>query len=199
MRVLRRSITTFAAAVAIATVAAATLVTGAGAVTAAPCTIAATSANWRAVLGHESTAARARARAKGYVEIGYKGTKVENRGCGDYAIVIESPAFSRFSVRHAFALEYLDAKLYVSFSRPATVATKPGDVNVVFGHRPTLATAVKLLTAAAARGWRETDIVYVGPRNWTVVWPGVPGASAEKVVQDTMKAGFEVELELAVP
>lgn len=196
---LRRSLTTLAATVVVATVAAAALATGAGAVTAAPCTIAPTSANWRAVLGHEPTAARARAKAKGYVAIGYKGAKVENRGCGDYAVVIESPTFSRFSVRHAFALEYAVAKLYVSFSPPAKVATKPGDVNVVFGHLPTLAAAVKLLTAAAARGWRETDIVYAGPRNWTVVWPGVPGASSEKVVQDTMKAGFEVELELASP
>ena len=165
----------------------------------AGCRVTVTSANWRTVLGHEPTAARANALVKKLVTTGYKGTKTENRGCGDYAVVIESPEFSKFSVRKAFALETAKAKLIVSFARPANTAGKPGDVIVVFGHRPTLAAAAALLKQVAARGWRETDVAYVGPGDWKVVWPGVPGASAEQIVQDTLKAGFQVELELATP
>ena len=46
-------------------------------------------------------------------------------------------------------------------------------------------------------GWRETDIGYAGPHDWTVVWPGVPGAKADQIVKDTQKLGYNVELELA--
>ena len=164
---------------------------------AAGCRVTVASHNWRAVLGHEPTAARAKATAKRFLASGYKGTKAENRGCGDYAVVIESPEFSKFSVRSAFALENAKAKLVVSFARPSGTAVKPGEVIVVFGHSSTLAAAVTLLKKVAAMGWRETDVAYGGPGDWTVVWPGVPGARADQIVQDTRKAGFQVELELA--
>ena len=188
---------TLVAAVSLVAASFATAAAATDTATTASCRVALTTVNWRAVLGHESTAARAKAKAKQFVATGYKGTKAENRGCGDYAIVIESPEFSKYTVRNAFALEYAKAKLFVSFARPATLFTKPGEVNVVFGHRPTLAKAVTLLAKASAQGWRETDIVYGGPGDWKAVWLGVPGAIAEQVVQDTVKAGFEVELELA--
>ena len=164
---------------------------------AASCRVTVPSRNWRAILGHEPTAARANATAKRFLASGYKGTKVENRGCGDYAVVIESPEFSKFSVRNAFALENAKAKLVVSFARPGGTAVKQGDVIVVFGHRATLEAAVTLLNKVAAVGWRETDVAYGGPRDWTVVWPGVPGVHADQIVRDTRKAGFRVELELA--
>ena len=161
------------------------------------CRATITSRNWRAVLGHEPTAARATASVKAFLKLGYKGTKVEIRGCGDYAVVIESPEFSKFQVRNAFALENARAKLVVSYARPPATAAKPGDVVVVFGHTPTLAQAVALLKKVAASGWRETDIGYGGPHDWRVVWPGVPGAKADQIVKDTYKLGYLVELELA--
>ena len=164
---------------------------------AAGCRATLTTRNWRAVLGHEPTAARATASVKAFLKLGYKGTKVEIRGCGDYAVVIESPEFSKFPVRNAFALENARAKLIVSYARPPATAAKPGDVVVVFGHTPTLALAVALLKKVAASGWRETDIGYGGPHDWKVVWPGVPGAKADQVVRDTRKLGYFVELELA--
>ncbi len=161
------------------------------------CRATVTSRNWRAILGHEPTAARATASVKAFLKLGYKGTKVEIRGCGDYAVVIESPEFSKFQVRNAFALENAKAKLVVSYARPPATAAKPGNVVVVFGHTPTLAQAVALLKKVAASGWRETDIGYGGPHDWKVVWPGVPGAKSDQVVRDTLKLGYLVELELA--
>ena len=149
------------------------------------------------MLGHEPTAARATATVKRLLAIGYKGTKVEIRGCGDYAVVIESPEFSKYPVRNAFALEAAKAKLIVSFARPASTALKAGEVTVVFGHTPTLATAVALLKRVAAAGWRETDVAYGGPHDWKVAWPGVPGTKADQVVRDSLKLGYLVELELA--
>jgi hypothetical protein len=187
---------------AVASIAAASLLYGPAALAAgaaAGCRVTVRAPNWRAVLGHEPTAARATATVKRLLVSGYKGTKVENRGCGDYAVVIESPEFSKFPVRKAFALETAKAKLIVSFARPSASVAKPGDVIVVFGHRPTLAAAVALLKTVAAAGWRETDVAYGGPGDWTVVWPGVPGARADQVVQDTLKVGLQVELELATP
>ena len=197
-----RSFFTLSAVTGAAIAAAAALAAGSGAAGVAPaasCRVTLTTANWRAVLGHEPTLARAQAKARQFVTTGYKGTKVENRGCGDFAVVIESPEFSKYTVRNAFAVEVAKAKLVVSFTRPARVTMKPGEVIVVFGHRATLATAVTLLGKVAAKGWRETDIAYGGPRDWKVVWPGVPGTSADRIVLDTLKAGFEVELELAAP
>lgn len=164
---------------------------------AADCRVTLTSRNWRAILGHEPTAARATASVKAFLKLGYKGTKVEIRGCGDYAVVIESPEFSKFPVRNAFALQNVKAKIVVSYARPPATAAKPGDVVVVFGHSPTLAGAVALLKKVAATGWRETDIAYGGPNDWKVVWPGVPGAKADQIVKDTRAGGYLVELELA--
>ena len=188
---------------ALALVAVAALLGGAASAlaarTAGSCRLTMTSRNWRAVLGHEPTAARASVTARTFLKTGYKGTKVENRGCGDYAVVIESPEFSKYQVRNTFALETAKAKLIVSFARPAATAVKPGEVIVVFGHTSTLATAVALLKKVAAVGWRESDVAYGGPHDWKVAWPGVPGAKADQVARDAQKLGYQVELELAAP
>ncbi len=188
---------------AVALVALTALLAGSASALAAPvaqadgCRANLTSRNWRAILGHEPTAARATASVKAFLKLGYKGTKVEIRGCGDYAVAIESPEFSKYQVRNAFALENARAKLVVSYARPPGTAAKPGEVVVVFGHAATLTAAVALLKKVAAVGWRETDIAYGGPRDWKVVWPGVPGAKADQIVQDTLKLGYLIELELA--
>lgn len=163
---------------------------------AAGCRSGSTSLNWRAVFAHESTLIAAKARLSKLQAAGYKTAKIENRGCNDFAIVLESPRFSSYSVRTDFEQEAAAAKLLVTYSLPGNAKAKPGDVNVVFGHSRTLAGAAKLLAKVAGAGWRETDIVYGGPNDWKVVWPLVPGSGAESTVQAAVKAGLMVELEL---
>lgn len=163
---------------------------------AAGCRSGSTSLNWRAVFAHEPSQTAARNRLKRLQAVGYKTAKIENRGCGDYALVLESPRFSSYAVRTDFAKEAATAKLSVTYSLPGNAKSKPGDVNVVFGRSSSLAGAVKQLGKVAAAGWRETDIFYVGPNDWKVVWPYVPGSGSESTVQEALKAGFMVELEL---
>lgn len=162
----------------------------------APCRATIKSTNWRAVFGHDATLIAAKARMAKLVPLGYKTVKAENRGCNDYAVVLESPEFSKYQVRTAFATEAAKAKLVVSYAQPGSTRPKLGSVNVIFGHRSTLATASALLSRVAQVGWRESDVFYGGPRDWKVVWPNVPGSAADATVQAAQKAGFAVELEL---
>lgn len=161
------------------------------------CRVTLRSANWRAVFAHEPSIAAARADVRELVAKGFTLAKVEARGCGDYAVVVESPLFSRYPVRASFAAEARKAKLVVSFAAPATSVPRPGDVNVVFGHRATLASAFALLLRVAGVGWQEADVTYGGPRDWRVVWPNVPGPAADATVRPATAAGFAVELVLA--
>lgn len=190
------------AALAVAALIPASAATAARTAPAAPasssagCRSGSTSLNWRAVFAHDLTLGAAKARLKKLQGAGYKTAKIENRGCNDFVLVLESPRFSSYSVRSDFVREAASAKLSVTYSLPGNAKAKPGDVNVVFGHSPTLAGAVKLLAKVAGSGWRETDIFYAGPSDWKVVWPYVPGSGAESTVQDAVKAGFMVELEL---
>ena len=156
-----------------------------------------TSANWRAVFAHEASLIRAKATVKRLVALGFKTAKVENRGCNDFAAVLESPEFSKYQVRSAFAREAARANLGVTYAAAATVRAKPGEVNVVFGHSGSLAGADALRRNVGAVGWRDTDVAYGGPRDWRVVWPNVPGSASEATVLAAVKAGFAVELELA--
>lgn len=160
------------------------------------CRAAVTSPNWRAVFGHDGTLVASKARVKKLQAVGYRTAKSENRGCNDFAAVLESPDFSKYQVRTAFALEALKGGLVVSYAPPGNAKAKPGDVNVVFGHSATLAAADKLRARVARSGWRETDVQYAGSRNWTVVWPFVPGSATDQTVQTALKAGLQVELEL---
>lgn len=163
---------------------------------AASCRAAMTSLNWRAVFGHDATLIASKARVKQLQAIGFKTAKSENRGCNDYAAVLESPDFSKYQVRAAFAAEAQKSGLVVTYVPPGNAKAKPGDVNVVFGHSASLAAADKLRARVARVGWRETDVQYAGPRDWTVVWPFVPGSATDQTVQAALKAGFQVELEL---
>lgn len=193
-------------ALAVAALAAALLGAGASAAGAAPaaaagasadtCRAAITSNNWRAVFSHEPSLIKARARLREIQKVGFRTAKIENRGCNDYAVVLESPEFSKYKVRLSFAQQAERSRLSVSYALPGNAKAKPGDVVVVFGHRTTLVAARALLADVARRGWRETDIAYGGPRDWKVVWPNVPGSASEETVRQALEAGFEVELEL---
>jgi hypothetical protein len=160
------------------------------------CRAAMTSSNWRAVFSHQPDLIRAKAAVKKLVAQGFKTAKFENRGCNDFAIVLESPEFSNFPVRSSFAREAGKAKLVVTYAPPGNAKAKPGDVNMIFGHATTLALADMLRRQVGAKGWRETDILYVTPRDWVVIWRNVPGAAAEATVAVALKAGFAPELEL---
>ena len=160
------------------------------------CRAAITSQNWRAVFSHETSLIRAKAAIKKLVAVGFKTAKAENRGCNDFAIVLESPEFSKFPVRASFALQASRAKLFVSYAPPGNAKSKPGDVTVIFGHAPSLAAADALRRRVGNSGWREVDVVYVTPGDWTVVWRNVPGTAAEGTVGAAMNAGFTPELEL---
>jgi hypothetical protein len=149
------------------------------------------------VFSHEPSLIKARARLKEVQKVGFRTAKIENRGCNDYAVVLESPEFSKYQVRLSFAQQAERSRLSVSYALPGNAKAKPGDVVVVFGHRTTLVAARTLLASVSKRGWRETDIAYGGPRDWKVVWPNVPGAAAEETVRQAFEAGYEVELELA--
>lgn len=166
------------------------------ALAAAGCRVAMTSPNWRAVFGHDGTLIASKARVKKLQQMGFKTAKSENRGCNDFAAVLESPDFSKYPVRSAFALEALRAGNVVSYAPPGNAKAKPGDVNVVFGHSGSLAAAESLRQRVARSGWRESDVQYAGPRDWTVVWPFVPGSATDQTVQSALKAGLQVELEL---
>lgn len=168
----------------------------AGARAGAGCRAVLTTHNWRVVFAHDSTLIASRARVKKLVGAGHRTAKSENRGCNDYAAVIESPEFSEYKVRAAFAREAAPAGLTVTYAAPADVRPAIGNVNVVFGHRSTVAQASALLVKVAKAGWRDTDIAYGGPGDWKVVWPNVPGRAGEETVPTAMKAGFEVELEV---
>lgn len=189
-----------AAAVAVATAAsagAAIAASRSAAVTAsAGCRNGTGTNNWRAVFGHESNLIKAKATVKSLAAYGYKTAKIENRGCNDYALVLESPAFSDFKIRASFAQEALKAKLVISYAQPGTTRTKPGEVNIIFGHSTTLGAAVKMLKKVAQSGWREADIFYVNASDWTVVWPHVPGSAADATVQSAFKLGLTPEVEL---
>lgn len=186
-------LTALAGLVAVAAVGSAAAAAGTSSAT---CQLPVTSKNWRAVFGHVSSPAAGTALIAKLSHNGYKFLKLENRGCGDYAVVVESQEFSRYPVRSSFANDAAKGKIVVWFARPGNYPAKLGDVNVVFGHSKTLAAANTLETQVASAGWRETDVVYGGPRDWKVVWPDVPSATAERVVSDAKKAGYTVELEL---
>lgn len=160
------------------------------------CRAAITSQNWRAVFSHETSLIRARAAVKKLVALGFKTAKAENRGCNDFAIVLESPEFSKFTVRTSFALQAARARLVVTYAPSGNAKAKSGDVNVYFGHASTLVAADELRRRVGARGWRETDVHYLSPGDWTVIWRNVPGTAAEDSVAAVMKAGFTPELEL---
>ena len=160
------------------------------------CRAAMTSQNWRAVFSHETSLIGAKAAIKKLVAIGFNTAKAENRGCNDFAIVLESPEFSKFPVRASFAQQAARAKLVVTYAPPGNAKAKSGDVNVTFGHVGTLTAADGLRRKVGAFGWRETDVYYVSPGDWTVIWRNVPGTAAEDSVAAVMKAGFTPELEL---
>ena len=160
------------------------------------CRAAVTSPNWRAVFAHDATLNAAKARLKAVQAVGFKTAKIENRGCNDYAVVLESPNFSQYPVRASFASETAKARYQVTFDPAGNAKAKPGDVNVIFGHARTVPAAEKLRVRVAAAGWRETDIAYGGPGDWRVVWQFVPGSASEEVVAQALKLGLMVELEL---
>ena len=167
-----------------------------GAASADTCRAAIASQNWRAVFSHETSLIRAKAAVAKLAPLGFKTAKAENRGCNDFAIVLESPEFSKFPVRSSFALEAAKAKLVVTYAQPGNAKSKPGYVNVIFGHAGTLAAADVLRRRVGAYGWREADVYYVSPGDWTVIWRNVPGTAAEDTVATVMKAGFTPELDL---
>ena len=167
-----------------------------GAASTSTCRAGITSQNWRAVFSHESSLIRAKVTVKKVVALGFKTAKFENRGCNDFAIVLESPEFSKYPVRASFAQEAATAKLSVTYALPGNAKSKPGDINVIFGHTGTLASADGLRRKVGARGWRETDVYYLSPGDWTVIWRNVPGSAAEDTVAAAMAGGFTPELDL---
>ena len=185
------------AALALAVAASGAAVAARSGAAADTCRNAMTSPNWRAVFAHDASQSAAKARLKAIQSVGYRTAKIENRGCNDYATVLESPSFSQYSVRASFAAETVRARYQVSYAAPGNAKAEPGDVRVIFGHAGTLAAADKLRSKVAASGWRETDVAYGGPGDWQVVWPFVPSSASDAVVAQALKLGLMVELDLA--
>jgi hypothetical protein len=144
----------------------------------------------RAVFGHFSTLAAAKALASSAKKVDFSGIKIENEGCGDFEVEIDGA--DKPADRGSFAVEAARAGFEVTFQQTAPPLTKtPTSTYGVFATFGNITAANKLALRLAALSFRYIDIAYLNGK-WLVVMPQVPVKAALSIAAEVHKAGFHI-------
>jgi hypothetical protein len=150
----------------------------------------------KAVFGHTNTRRDAEALLR-RVRLAFKFTEVAQVGCADWIVYLsglDTPKQQR-----EFALEAVDYRFPgVSYmtSSDLTEPSPPGTVKAVFGTFRTAAAASRMLSRAAAAGFRVIGLARYGPNTFKVVVTDIPLASSQAFAREARSAGLSVAYEL---
>lgn len=182
------------ASVAVLAVAAAGT-SGAIGATPVPCQNAEARQHDEVVFGHFSSRAQALSISRRAAKLGFKGIKIEDKGCGDFQVAIggaDDPAG-----RESFAREAQKAGFEITFEQTGPPMQPPaGQVVGTFARFSTLSAANALAGRLAAVNFRYIDIVRIG-HTWAVVMPQVPIASSLSIAAEVHRAGFRISFKSA--
>ena len=159
-------------------------------VTLVPCQNAEPRQHDEVVFGHFPSRAEALALSRKAGKLGFKGIKIENKGCGNYQVAIGGA--DDVADRVSFAREAARAGFQVTFEQTGPPMQPPkGQAVGIFARLHTLHQANALAGRLAAVNFRYIDIVKIG-RTWAVVMPQVPVKSALSIVAEVHRAGFSI-------
>jgi hypothetical protein len=144
-----------------------------------------------AVFGHFAGRAAAISFARKPRQVGFRGLKVEDDGCGDYELEIDGADTQR--QRSSFSAEAAKAGYQVTFEqRGEPLQPDKNEVVGVLGSKTTVTAANAFASKLATAGFRYVDIVPSG-RRWLVVMPQIPVRNALSIAKEVARAGFHVQ------
>jgi hypothetical protein len=149
-----------------------------------------------AVFGHFATfgpGSKLRARA---AQLGFRGIKIEDDGCGDFEVEIDGA--DRQADRSSFADEARKAGFPVTFEQTASpMEYRQGQVVGVFAAKRTIGEANALMRRLSTNGWLYIDIARTATR-WLVVMPQVPVKHALSIAHEVSGAGYHIAFRAGV-
>lgn len=144
-----------------------------------------------AVFGHFATRAGAISFARNPRQLGFRGLKVEDEGCGDFELEIDGADTQQ--QRTSFAAEAAKAGYQVTFEqREEPLQPGKNEVVGVLGSKATVTAANALAWKLARAGFRYIDVVPSG-RRWLVVMPQVPVRNALSIAKEVAQTGFHIQ------
>ncbi len=146
----------------------------------------------QAVFGHYASTAAARRVERAAARLGFKGLKIENEGCGAWALEIDGADTQQ--QRTSFAAEAGKAGYIVTYMQDAPpMQFQSGFVVGVFGSFKTIGAANAYMTRIAKVGFRFLEPVPTANGHWLVVMPQVPVKKALSIAKEAASAGFHVQ------
>jgi hypothetical protein len=151
--------------------------------------------HWKAVFGHVTSTTQAVVIRKALAVKGYRNIQFAKHYCDDVLLAVSG--LDSYALRKSFATEGEKNDVQVTFDPPdALRANGPGEVNAVFGRRPTLKRANVLQQAVATKGYREyNDIIRGGLHDWKVIVGHVSANATSEFAAEARRAGFSVTFE----
>lgn len=142
--------------------------------------------------GHRRTAAAATQLATRAEHYGFKGLRVEQRGCTDFAVVLRG--LTSTAEGRSLQAEAKQVGLHVTLD--CRSAPAEGGLAAVFGHRRTAARASALAARAARLGFRGLHVVEVGCDDWAVLLYGLKTPGERRAfAKEAAAAGFHIRYE----
>jgi hypothetical protein len=146
-----------------------------------------------AVFGHRRNTAAAEQLASDAERVGFQGLVVQQRGCNDYAVVLQGLR----SLRQAADFEHEAAGAGFNVQIECRSHPVEGGLAAVFGHRPTRRAALRLQARAEHVGFKGLRVQQDRCRDWEVDLYGLhTRAQRRDFAAQARRAGFDVVFEL---